>query len=43
MDEEIFELAKEKDLSIDEVEDIVAFAEVSDLDIDEAFEVWENS
>ena len=42
MDEEIFELAKENDLSIDEAEDLQAFAEVSDLEPDEAFEIWQD-
>ena len=36
MDEDIFELAKENDLSLDEAEDLQAFAEVSGLDPDEA-------
>ena len=42
MDEDIFEIAKENDLNLDEAEDLQAFAEVSDLEPDEAWEVWQD-
>lgn len=41
MDEEIFEIAKENDLSLDEAEDLQNFAEENGLNVDDAFEIWE--
>ena len=43
MHEQIFKLAKENDLSLDEAEDIQGFAEASGLDPKEAFKIWQNS
>ncbi len=42
MDEEIFELAKDNDLSKDEAEELQSFAEEWGLDADEALELWQN-
>ena len=41
MDEEIFELAKEYDLSKDEAEELQSFAEEWGLDADDAYEIWQ--
>ncbi len=41
MDEETFETAKENDLSLEEAEELQDFAESEGLDIDEAFEIWQ--
>lgn len=41
MDEETFEIAKENDLSLEEAQELQAFAEEWDLDLDEAFEIWQ--
>ena len=41
MDDEIFELAKENDLSLDEAEELQNFAEEWDLDPNEALEIWQ--
>jgi hypothetical protein len=40
MDEETFEIAKENDLSLDEAEELQEFADQSDLDPEEAYEIW---
>lgn len=42
MDEEIFEIAKDNDLSLDEAEELQDFKEENDLDADEALEVWQD-
>jgi len=42
MDEEIFEIAKENDLSVDEAEELQSFVEETGLDPDEAFEIWQD-
>ena len=42
MDEEIFELAKENDLSLDEAEELQEFKDDNDLDADEALEIWQD-
>lgn len=42
MDEEIFEIAKENDLSLDEAEELKDFADEMGLDAGEAFEIWQN-
>lgn len=41
MDEEIFEIAKENDLSLDEAEELQDFADSEGLDPDEAYELWQ--
>jgi hypothetical protein len=40
MDEEIFEVAKENDLSLDEAEELQEFAEEMGLGAEEAYELW---
>jgi len=42
MDEEIFEIAKDNDLSLDEAEELQDFKEETGLDADEALEVWQD-
>ncbi len=42
MDEEIFELAKENDLTLDEAEELQEFKDDNDLDADEALEIWQD-
>jgi hypothetical protein len=41
MDEELFELAKENDLSLDEAEQVQEIADETGLDVDDAMEIWE--
>ena len=41
MDEELFELAKDNDLSIDEAQEVQDLADEEGLDVDEAFELWQ--
>ena len=41
MEEEIFELAKDNDLSLDEAEELQDFVEETGLDPDDALEVWQ--
>ncbi len=41
MDEELFELAKDNDLSIDEAQKIQDLADEEGLDLDEALELWQ--
>ncbi len=41
MDEELFELAKDNDLSLDEAEQVQELADETGLDIDDAMEIWE--
>ena len=41
MDEELFELAKENDLSMDEAQEVQDLADELDVDLDEAHEIWE--
>ena len=41
MDEELFELAKDNDLSIDEAQEIQDLADEEGLDLDEALELWQ--
>ncbi len=41
MDEELFELAKDNDLSPDEAQEVQDIADDLDVDTDEAFEIWE--
>ena len=42
MDEEIFELAKENDLTLDEAEELQEFKDDNDLDADEALEILQD-
>lgn len=42
MDEEIFEVAKDNDLSLDEAEELQDFVDETGLDADEALEVWQD-
>ena len=42
MDEEIFEIAKDNDLSLDEAEELQEFVDDTGLDVDEALEVWQD-
>ena len=41
MDEELFELAKDNDLSLDEAEEVQDLADELGVDIDDAYEIWE--
>lgn len=41
MDEELFEFAKDNDLSFEEVGEVQDFADKEDLDLDEALKVWQ--
>lgn len=41
MDEEVFEKAKEEDLSKDEAEEFQDFVDETGLDADEAYELWQ--
>ena len=40
MDEELFELAKDNDLSLDEAEEVQELIDETGLDPDDAIEVW---
>ncbi len=42
MDEEIFEIAKENDLNLDEAGELQDFVDETGLDADEALEVWQD-
>ncbi len=42
MDEEIFEIAKENDLSLEEAEGLQEFSEENGLDPNEALEIWQD-
>jgi len=41
MDPEVFEKAKDEDLTLDDVEELQALVEETGLDVDEAFELWQ--
>ncbi len=41
MDEELFELAKDNDLTLDEAQEVQDLADELGLDLDDAFEIWE--
>lgn len=41
MDEELFEFAKDNDLSFDEAEEVQNFADDEGLDLEEALEIWQ--
>jgi hypothetical protein len=42
MDSEIFEIAKDNDLSFEEAEELQDFKEETGLDSDEALEIWQD-
>ena len=42
MDEELFELAKENDLTLDEAQEIQDIADEAGVDLDDALEIWQN-
>jgi hypothetical protein len=42
MDEEIFEIAKDNDLSLDEAEELQEFADDTGLDAADALEIWQD-
>jgi len=42
MDEEVFEIAKEQDLSLDEAEQLQEVIDETGLDADEALEIWQD-
>jgi len=41
MDEELFEFAKENDLTFDDAEDLKEFADENELELEEAIEIWQ--
>ena len=41
MDDEVFEIAKDNDLSLDEAEELQDFIDESGLDPDDAYEIWQ--
>ena len=41
MDEELFDLAKSNDLSLDDAQEVQDLADELGIDIDDAFEIWE--
>ena len=41
MDEELFELAKENDLTLDEAQEVQDLADEAGLDLEEALELWQ--
>lgn len=41
MDEEVFEKAKEEDLSQDEAQELQDFVDETGLEVEEAFELWQ--
>jgi hypothetical protein len=42
MDEEIFEVAKENDLSLEEAEQLQELADETGLEADEVLEIWQD-
>ena len=42
MDKEIFEIAKDNDLSLEEAEELKDFADENGIDTDEALEIWQD-
>ena len=42
MDEEIFEIAKDNDLNLEETEELQDFADENGLTPDEALEIWQD-
>ncbi len=41
MDEELFELAKDNDLSLDEAQEVQDIADDLGVDLEDALEIWE--
>ncbi len=41
MDEELFELAKDNDLTHDEAQEVQDLADETGLDLDDALEIWQ--
>lgn len=41
MDEELFELAKDNDLTLDEAQEVQDLADETGLDLDDALEIWQ--
>lgn len=41
MDDEVFEKAKDEDMSKDEAEELQDIVDETGLDVDDAYEVWE--
>lgn len=41
MDEELFELAKENDLTLDEAQEVQDLADEMGVDLDDALELWQ--
>lgn len=41
MDEELFELAKDNDLSLDEAQEVQDLADETGVNLDEALELWQ--
>lgn len=41
MDEELFELAKDHDLSMDEAQEVQDLADELGVDMDDAYEIWQ--
>ena len=41
MDEELYELAKDNDLSLDEVQEVQDLADELGVDVDGAYEIWQ--
>lgn len=42
MDDEVFEKAKEEDMDKDEAEELQDIVDETGLDVDDAYELWEN-
>jgi hypothetical protein len=42
MDEELFELAKENDLTLDEAQEVQDIADEAGVDLDDALEIWQS-
>jgi hypothetical protein len=41
MDEDLFELAKDNDLTLDEAQEVQDIADELGVDLDDAFELWQ--
>lgn len=41
MNEELFELAKDNDLSLDEAQEVQDLADELGVDVDDAYEIWQ--
>jgi hypothetical protein len=42
MDEELFQLAKDNDLSIDEAQEVQDLSDENGIDLEDALEIWQN-